>query len=306
MPRSPARDLSDRYTGYRGYFRRSDPIRRGKYALAGVAALAVGLWAAADVYRPERAAYAHTHGPLAAAHAHFDDNCAACHVPHGSGEFTAASILAARDRWHDLTCEKCHGGPAHHTSASRPAQDFHARCSNCHHDHGGRANSLVRLSDSHCAKCHGNLGAWHATGQPQFAAKVTNFATDHPEFRTLTQPPTRTLKFSHAVHMNPGQAYQEGGKETMTVARMREIAGPVAAERYRKPGQTDDAPVQLDCASCHQLDSGTGTPGFNALKGALDARGEPPRTGGWRILPGRQLRGPLPGVPPARRAGRYE
>ena len=65
MPRSPSRDLSDRYIGKRGYFRTPDAIRRGKYALAVVALVGAGAWAAVDVLRPSKAAYAHSHGPLA-------------------------------------------------------------------------------------------------------------------------------------------------------------------------------------------------------------------------------------------------
>ncbi len=35
---------------------------------------------------------------------------------------------------------------------------------------------------------------------------------------------------------------------------MAKIADPAQRERYRRPGQSDDQPVQLDCGSCHQLD----------------------------------------------------
>ena len=305
MPRSPSRDLSDRYVGKRGYFRNPDAIRRGKYALAAVAFLAAAGWAAVDVLRPAQAAYAHTHGPLAGPHAAFDDNCAACHVSHSPGEFGPLAVLNTRDRWHDLSCGKCHAGPddpgfAHHASATAAAKDFHKRCSNCHHDHLGRLNSLVRLSDADCTHCHNNLSQWHdaslsktkSRNEQPYHNAITDFATNHPDFRSLdpaTKP--RTLKFSHAVHMNPGQAYAPGGKEAMTLARVRALSGPAAAERYRTPGQADDALVTLDCASCHKLDAGTGTAAFDNLKAALDKFGEPsqtllpPRADGAYFLP---------------------
>lgn len=294
MPRSPSRDLSDRFTGKRGYFRRPDALRRGKNALAVVALLGAAAWATVDVLRPSKAAYAHTHGPLANPHAAFDDNCAACHVAHGVGDFTPVSVFNARDRWHDLTCEKCHAGPKHHDSANAVAQEFHNRCSNCHHDHNGRLNSLVHLADKDCNQCHANLGAYFDAAKSKagtpYQNAITDFVTDHPQFRSLdiTNNP-RTLKFSHAVHMSPGQAYSADGKEAMTVGKLRALGGDAAVARYA-PGAADSAKVELACASCHALDAGVGTPGFKEVKGTL-AKGDPahallpPRAEGAYFLP---------------------
>jgi hypothetical protein len=292
MPRSPSRDLSDRYTGKRGYFRTPDSIRRGKYVLAAMAFIGACVWAAVDVAKPAGAAYAHTHGPLANPHAAFDNKCEACHATHSADGLSLSAAFRPRDRWHDFTCEKCHSGPAHHASASEQARAFHDRCSHCHHDHLGRLNSLVRLSDADCTKCHADLGQWHDAAKSKAAAEgkpyqnsVTNFVTNHPEFRSLSlDKKPRTLKFSHAVHMNPGAAYTPGGKEAMTPARIRELSGDAAAARYAKPGQADTAPVQLDCASCHKLDPGAGTPEFDRLKAALEQFNEPTKS----ILPPRQ------------------
>jgi hypothetical protein len=292
MPRSPSRDLSDRYTGKRGYFRTPDAIRRGKYILATAAFIGACVWAAVDVAKPAGAAYAHTHGPLANPHAAFDNKCEACHATHSPDNLSVSNVLSPRDRWHDFTCEKCHSGPAHHASANAAAKAVHDRCSNCHHDHLGRTNSLVRLSDADCTKCHANLGQWHdaaksqanAVGEP-YQNAVTNFVTNHPEFRSLSlKNKPRTLKFSHAVHMNPGAAYTPGGKEAMTPARIRELSGEAAAARYTKPGQDVNSPVQLACASCHKLDPGTGTPEFDQLKAALNKFNEPTKS----LLPPRQ------------------
>lgn len=300
MPRSPSRDLSDRFIGKRGYFRRPDALRRGRIALTVVAVLAAGAWAAVDVAKPaQRVQYSHSHGRLADVHAAFDNNCEACHKAHGISEFGPVSMFKARDRWHDLTCEKCHSGPPHHASANKDAVDFHNRCSNCHHDHNGRLNSLVRLADRDCNQCHRDLGKYHdparsltrANGEAPYAANVTNFVTDHPEFRSLDIAKSpRTLTFNHAVHMSPGQAYSAEGREAMTVDRLRELGGEAAVARYAPAGAAGGTKIQLDCASCHQLDSGAGSPGFNKLKETL-AQGAPgrslfpPRTEGAYFLP---------------------
>jgi hypothetical protein len=283
MPRSPSRDLSDRFAGNRGYFRRPDALRRAKHAAAVFAILLAAAWVAADVAAPSWAVTAHTHGAVAGPHAHWEDDCAACHRPHSAGEFTAGSVFAARDRWHDLTCEKCHAGPAHSAGVGAAGQEFHARCSNCHHDHGGRLNSLVRVSDDHCTRCHANLPEHHAGGAPRAAPVVTSFTREHPEFRALATPPGRTLKFSHALHMTPGQSSAPGGREAMTLARLRELSGAGAAARYGKPEQGDDDLLSLECASCHRLDAGSGAPDFDARRAALATAGESPRA----VLPAR-------------------
>ncbi|MCE9567606.1 MAG: cytochrome c3 family protein [Planctomycetes bacterium] len=291
MPRSPSRDLSDRYTGNRKYFRRPEWMRRDRFLLAAVALVLAGFWAVADVAAPKRTVYSYSHGPLANPHAAWESDCAACHVGFSTSDVSLKSIFNTRERWQAMTCEKCHTGAAHNANLTATGREFNAQCSNCHHDHAGRDISLVRLPDSSCTHCHANLAANQATGKPKCAEKVTNFASDHPEFRPLTTPPERTLKFSHSLHMSPGQAHLTGGKEAMTVARLRQFAGAAGVGRYSKPGQSDTDLISLDCASCHKLDSGAGTDGYDKLKASLNALGEPTRSvqparaGGATLLP---------------------
>jgi hypothetical protein len=162
MPRSPSRDRSDRFTGFRGYVRVPDAYARAKsVALLSVGVL-LGLWLVVEAAHPRAGAF-HTHGELANPHAAWDQDCAACHRSQGIGDFSLTNVLNARDRWHDLTCTKCHAGPAHHATAADTA--FHDRCSNCHHDHAGRTASLTDISDEHCVRCHQNLPAAHVAGQ---------------------------------------------------------------------------------------------------------------------------------------------
>src|SRR5215212_9134642 len=98
MPRSPARDLSDRYTGKRGYFRTPGALELWKRVLAWVALAFALAWVVVDVAQPHGATYAHTHGPLANPHGAFDNNCAACHVAH-AGKFSVGEVFNVRDRW---------------------------------------------------------------------------------------------------------------------------------------------------------------------------------------------------------------
>ncbi|MBA4189552.1 MAG: hypothetical protein C0467_16325 [Planctomycetaceae bacterium] len=282
MPRSPSRDLSDRFTGNRRYFHRSEWMRRDRFLLSAVAFVLAGLWAVADIAAPEKVAYSFSHGPLANPHAAWENDCAACHVGFSTSDFSPLSVFNTRQRWQAMTCEKCHAGAPHNANLTASGREFHAQCSNCHHDHSGKDFSLVRLADSSCTRCHANLAANQATGNPNCAAKITGFTTDHPEFRPLSTPPERKLKFSHSLHMNPGQAHIKGGQEAMTVAKLRQLSGEAAVQRYTDSKQDGDL-ITLACASCHTLDSGAGTANYDKLKAALDSAGEPARS----VLPAR-------------------
>ena len=290
MPRSPSRDRSDRYTGHRGYFRCATAIGRGKALLSILGLYAAVSWGLADAIWPKELQVAHTHGELADPHAPWASNCEACHRPLNSG--SNLSPFAAGARWQDFNCERCHAGPAHHpphADSPNAGADaaFHNNCGNCHHDHQGRSASLVRLADSHCTRCHGQLDG-HAAAKhaypdgPPLQTRVTSFTKDHPDFRGLDAPPeSRTLKFSHALHMTPGIVRMPNAKGEFTPKRMTELKLHDAVERYRD--YIKDGVVQLDCRACHQLDAGAGEKSFDALKAALAARGEPAKN----VLPAR-------------------
>src|SRR6476659_9228567 len=120
MPRSPSRDLADRFDGNRDYFRRPSWVKAGRFwGVVLAAGLVVG-WAAFDQLGWSRASSYHTHGELARPHAAWDSDCAACHRPQPGGDLRTA--FRAGDRWRDLTCEKCHAGPAHHAAVDTEGQ----------------------------------------------------------------------------------------------------------------------------------------------------------------------------------------
>jgi hypothetical protein len=66
----------------------------------------------------------------------------------------------------------------------------------------------------------------------------------------------RKLKFSHSLHMACGLSYAKEAKQKLTLSDLE----PLYRQQYRrcKPDgkmQEDHERVQLDCASCHRLDS---------------------------------------------------
>jgi serine/threonine protein kinase len=71
---------------------------------------------------------------------------------------------------------------------------------------------------------------------------------EHPDFKPNRDP--GKLKFNHQLHMAAGLGLI-GDRNVFTLAKI----APEERERYRRPGQGDESPVQLRCASCHSLDS---------------------------------------------------
>jgi len=281
-PRSPSRDRSDRFTGFRGYVRIPDRYATAKRMALLAALVLTGLWLIVEIWHPQAAAF-HTHGELANPHAAWDHQCAACHVQHDIADLSWSNVLDANGRWHKLTCTKCHAGPAHHESVKEMGGEwagFHDRCSNCHHDHGGRTNSLTDISDNHCVGCHRDVP--HATGSDP--SKFGAFASDHLEFRALRDFPAgqnytpRKLKFSHAVHMTPGMVTttrlndKDERSGPLTAKRLKEAYSPEAFDRFA--GLDTGSGVELKCASCHQLDAQLPPEGLGAaLRGQPRAEG---------------------------------
>jgi hypothetical protein len=203
---------------------------------------------------------------VAAVHAAWDRDCAACHV-----NFQRMS----RDNWNplmpflgsaatssasDARCASCHAGPVHHANQ---LADSTPSCGGCHRDHQGRDFSLVRLPDSDCVRCHDNLKAHQSDPDKlKYENAVTGFAGGHPEFKLLREGPATDpgkLKFNHKLHMTAGQAAVAGQENAWTLGKIKEL-DPSAHARYRdapwQKDKADSALVQLDCASCHRLDSG--------------------------------------------------
>ena len=285
-PRSASRDRSDRHTDDRRYFHTPDWLRRWKLgAIVGGCVLTLA-WVMVELFDSQASSF-HTHGVLANPHAAWDNDCAACHKAHGVRELWSdglGSFFDARDRWHDLTCNKCHTGPAHHPTVKDAA--FNDKCSNCHHDHAGRTTSLTRISDDHCTNCHHDLPAAHMAGAQPYE-NVTDFASGHPEFKVLrqqeggkAQPPheLRRLKFSHALHMTPGMVLgtvpdekkntpQDPRWSPASIKQLHALSDPTFGESEAKryavlssgdPNKSSEShdPITLKCVACHQLDSG--------------------------------------------------
>lgn len=251
------------------YFKKVDPLQRWKLRLSGLAALVCAAWLIWGMMAGDAGQLRYSRGPVASAHATWDAQCAACHTPFKPLVSSGAAALLRQER-DDSRCGNCHAGPTHHAVTREGTE---SGCGDCHREHRGRDASLVRLEDRDCTRCHNDLAASMKEDAPAtFANSVTRFAAGaHPGFRVWDPVHKRRvdsseatdatrLRFNHKLHLTAGMAL--AGATPNPRANMPftldKIADAADRERYRKKGQAPQADngnlVQLDCASCHQLD----------------------------------------------------
>jgi hypothetical protein len=280
------------------YFKKRDRLQSLKLQFSALAFIGVIAWWASGIdWKGGTDVSASTdlnglranHGELARVHTAWANQCNACHVPFepidGRGLFATTS--AVDNRSSDKLCMTCHAGPAHHSTTI----DSEVKtCAGCHHDHQGADFSLVRMKDNECTSCHQNLTAHIASGtKAEGSRKYENIvkqfnAANHPAFHPEGAKVTgekledkSRLKFNHARHMMPGIVKKPGD----IPYKIEDI--PLVAERgrYQKTASLQEA-VQLDCASCHVLDSTEIKGGSNPTVASVSL---PARSSGKYYLP---------------------
>ncbi len=275
------------------YYKKPDPIRKLRAALVWAAIILAGGWLLAGltfsngkVSASAQSRFRSSPGELASVHKAWNDRCEACHnvdiSSSGKSEAGGWPVPGVETSLvTDTSCQSCHSGPAHHPS--QKPEDVKS-CASCHFDHRGVDNSLIKLADSDCISCHKDLSQHIASGKQSSgtANVVTSFTGDHPPFSTESDKavdPGR-LKFNHALHLSEGLVHKPGDRDVKTLAYLTD---PTARERYRKPGQKDDAPIRLDCASCHVADASDFK--LEQLAGLPRATTLPVRSQGKEMLP---------------------
>jgi hypothetical protein len=264
------------------YYKRTDGLERWKVRLAGVALLVTLGWLGASWAISGQDDFQSSRGPLASVHQSFDNQCQACHEPFtsiSSHSWDAPFLGDAKES--SQKCQACHSGAVHHKG-----QTPELSCAACHRDHRGREASLVRLPDSDCTQCHNDLsghvsrevaairGYTDAKKVKGFDNSVTKFATaTHPAFRSIVKDPGK-LEFSHRLHLSAGMALREGDQVGGTIKVLGQIPKEFR-DRYRSQQQDkgDKAPVQLQCASCHQQDAGDAAAFAKGPRGDAAMRG---------------------------------
>ena len=173
-------------------------------------------------------------GTISSAHSSFAADCNRCH------ERAFVSVQ-------NSACTTCHKDMPHHFAEGFQGVDALKSkcCASCHKEHSGsEVLALASHDDTLCASCHENI---KATAPDSKLPNVSDFGDNHPEFQATIAifadgklPSIRipldqknrllehaNLEFSHAVHLK-----KEGVKSP------------------------DRGNVKLDCANCHQPESG--------------------------------------------------
>lgn len=244
------------------YFKQPHPLRRWKLILSVAVPLLGAAWLAGQAARSDERLYAG--GPLSTAHAMFERDCGVCHSGSpATGALPAGAGLPFFRKVTDQSCTQCHEGPLHHR--------FALACANCHREHEGRAH-LADLDNRFCTQCHADLRKFDGSA-PSFAARVTSFDRDHPEFApTIVEADQRmrisfaypdslrdatALSFNHKKHLAPGLdglASVEAGAEPG--ALVKTLRGPRLGCTYCHRPLEDGStmrPVtfQAHCTACH-------------------------------------------------------
>ena len=237
------------------YYRKKGGLQRLKTACVCAALVGSGLY---GFYVLVAGGQTHTStGPLSRAHAAFEDDCGQCHQDFtpidARGAKLNISFLGINSdesiKHVETACQACHQVGSHHRD--RMTEDWQRvdqNCAGCHADHKGRDFDLNLISAQRCTVCHANLSEG-CQGEPRVRGKITSFTQqNHGDFPSLAKGDSGTVKFDHAQHLLPGQV-NAGEKGQFTVAMLDESL----RARYRKNGQADSSPVELDCASCHVM-----------------------------------------------------
>ncbi len=254
------------------YYKHSEPLRGWKVRLGVLAVvLAAGYWASGLVSGGAVGRMRYSRGPVAEVHAMWDSNCSVCHqrwTPIDSQSWLTKYF--GEEKAGDRQCQSCHKGPQH---AKNEIATETPSCASCHREHRGREASLVKMPDNSCTQCHEDLKN-HATGgsvrtdMPVDALRVTEFAEkSHPEFEAAaSKKDPGKLRFSHARHLAPGMPQVEKDGSFKADSGVWTYAHFKDEDRLRywqqkHPNDTsvpDDQlnqSVELNCASCHRLES---------------------------------------------------
>jgi hypothetical protein len=234
------------------YYKRPTLLERWKDRLGLLALLVGGGWLAGGLLQSDGGDLRYSRGPVAHVHQTWEANCAACHEPFVPIQKNHWASTWQSHAQADEKCQACHAGPRHHTNERTPPG-----CAECHREHRGRDASLIRLADAACTQCHDDLIAGATFGAkidtPPAMRQIRGFSTanGHGDFQHLKEAAQhQKLKFNHKLHMARDLITPENGDPHLSIDMFSE------SDRRRFEKLTGH--IQLECASCHELESGGG------------------------------------------------
>jgi hypothetical protein len=208
---------------------------------------------------------------------HLNQNCGACHAAGSTGPrgMTSAALhaqpgildlkqlalaKAEEPTAIDQSCLKCHAGRNVHQPNAAAIS-----CSFCHAEHQG--SKMAATTDANCAFCHGDaakMAVAKAESGKRKAETITHFATDHPQFKFITEKlrDPDTLKFNHALHLTGTTIPKLPGGEKLDCAFCHQ---PDAAGALMKP-----VAFEKNCRVCHSLQFDPETPKLQLPHGSAE------------------------------------
>jgi hypothetical protein len=247
------------------YFKRGSRLRLWQWYLAAAALIAAIAWLGGNEFVHGSSTF--SAGPMSSSHAVMEQQCELCHVPLVRSTGFSPS-LGLRRQVPDSACLSCHNVAAHHPGMTAKSPT----CSSCHREHEG-AMHLAAVADKGCTQCHANLSS--AGGALRVAARITNFARDHPEFRELRtvgdaeKSAAFALKFNHAAHLVQGLSGPHGA-QTLQCTSCHQ---PTLDADGRASKGMSTVSFEKSCRSCHSLEFDTHIKGEAPHTNPADVRG---------------------------------
>ncbi|MGE0682392.1 MAG: cytochrome c3 family protein [Candidatus Binatia bacterium] len=179
---------------------------------------------------------------VSTAHALFGQQCELCHEKYQGAP--------------DKRCLTCHFEPPHNE-----LQAFTPPCRSCHQEHQGK-EKLAQVRNESCVECHAQLPTKGDVAS-RFAAKVTDFVQDHPEFAVSVGQGTRPDR----VRLNTTNA-RKADRTTLIFPHEKHLLAPCSQNSQDKQSEAsaDSTPClkvpkeskqseKLTCKNCHSPDA---------------------------------------------------
>jgi hypothetical protein len=171
-------------------------------------------------------------GELAEAHHYFQADCQQCH----QGNFKTVK---------DEQCLTCHANTKAHADPNKFAlfELADADCAFCHRDHNGK-EGMIPPNQSLCSDCHKDIK--HRTNSVSTLAAVSDFGSDHPQFKVNLPAWDAAGKFKPTRVAMEGKLEEKSGLKFPHNKHVGVVDGLNSPSGKRK----------LECASCHTPEPG--------------------------------------------------
>jgi predicted CXXCH cytochrome family protein len=185
-----------------------------------------------------------TSGALHPAHADLELECEACH---------AKPFQRVRNE----TCLDCHSTHlTQHVAAGHPQVDalLADRCTTCHIEHD-EPSTLVQADTRLCTACHADPAA---SGFDESVLAVTDFVTQHPEFRvSLLQPSKKSASTAdRGMTELAAPIIQRLRLDEPAVKERSNLEFPHKVHLDAKGIKAPQGEVVMNCADCHTPEAG--------------------------------------------------